>query len=174
MNLLALLGALLFAGPFVSGQSPRITRADLAGIERGMDLKLERASIAEPYDLLGPTRGVYIEGYGVVFSSELNLIISANLSPFHPSFTKQEIERVHDRKAQRMPALRQHMRQLLIDAAASLENLPPNEQVVLAVTLFHYKWEDYSGLPSQIVMQAQRQQLLNNETRESAIRVQEF
>jgi len=174
MNLLALLGALLFAGPFVSGQTPRITRADLASIEKSIDFKLERASVAEPYDLLGTTRGVYVEGSGVVFSNELNLIISANLSPFHTSFTKQEIAHVHDRKVQRMPALRQQMRQLLINAAASLENLPPNEQVVFAVTLFHYKWEDYTGLPSQIVMQAQRQQLLSNDTRESAIRVQEF
>jgi hypothetical protein len=66
------------------------------------------------------------------------------------------------------------MRQLLMASAASLENLPPNEQVVLAVSLFHYSWEDYSGLPSQIVMQADRQKLLSNATREAAIRTVEF
>jgi hypothetical protein len=43
--------------------------------------------------------------------------------------------------------LKQQMREMLIASAASLENLPPNEQVVLAVSLFHYSWEDYSGLP---------------------------
>jgi hypothetical protein len=52
--------------------------------------------------------------------------------------------------------------------------MPPGEQVVLAVSLFHYSWEDYSGLPGQIVMQAERQKLLSNATRETAIRTVEF
>ena len=34
MNVLVLLGALLFIGPSVSGSSPHITRADLATIEK--------------------------------------------------------------------------------------------------------------------------------------------
>ena len=66
------------------------------------------------------------------------------------------------------------MREMLIASAVSLENLPPTEQVVLAVTLFHYSWEDSSGLPAQIVMQAERQKLLSNATRETAIRTVEF
>jgi len=63
---------------------------------------------------------------------------------------------------------------MLVAGAASLENLPPGEQIVLAVSLFHYSWEDYSGLPSQIVMQAERQKLLSNATREAAFRTREF
>ncbi len=39
------------------------------------------------FDLLGTTRGVYLEGYGVVFSAELDLIVTPNLNPFHQSFT---------------------------------------------------------------------------------------
>ena len=37
----------------------------------------------------------------------------------------------------------------------------PNEQIVFGVTLFYYNWEDTSGLPAQIVMQAERQKLLD-------------
>jgi hypothetical protein len=173
MNALAILLAFFFAGQEAPPAShPRVTRAALAGIEKNFDGRFSRA--VDSFDLLGATRGVYLEGYGAVFSTELNLILSPNLSPFHQSFTKLEIARIHDRKVQRLPLLRQQMREMLLASAVSLENLPPNEQVVLAVSLFHYSWEDYTGLPSQIVMQAERQKLLSNATRETAIRTVEF
>jgi hypothetical protein len=173
MNPLALLLAFFFAGQEAPPASHvRVTRAALNYVEKTCDGRLARAY--DSFDLLGTTRGVYLEGYGAVFSSELNLIVSPNLSPFHQSFTKIEIARIHDRKAQRLPILKQQMRELLIASAASLENLPPTEQVVLAVSLFHYSWEDYSGLPSQVVMQAERQKLLSNATRETAIHTVEF
>jgi hypothetical protein len=173
MNGLAILLALFFAGQEAPPPAhPRVTRAALASVEKGFDGRFTRSY--DSFDLLGTTRGVYLEGYGAIFSTELNLIVSPNLNPFHQSFTKIEIARIHDRKVQRLPLLKQQMREMLIASAASLENLPPSEQVVLGVTLFHYSWEDYSGLPSQIVMQAERQKLLSNATRETAIRTVEF
>ena len=176
MNGLAILLALFFAGQAGQEAAPhtRMTRAALASVERSFDGRLERANAPDSFLLLGPTRGVYLPGYGVVFSTEVNLIVSPNLSPFHQSFTKIEIARIHGRKLQQLPLLRQNMREMLVASAAALENLPPDEQVVLAVTLFNYSWEDASGLPSQIVMQAERQKLLSNSTRETAIRTLEY
>lgn len=175
MSGLAILLALLFAGQ----EAPppphaRITRAALAGLEKSFDSRIARGNTPDSFDLLGPTRGVYLEGYGVVFSTELNLIVSPNLNPFHQSFTKMEIARIHDRKMQRLPLLQQSMREMLVSSAVALENLPPSEQVVVAVTLFHYSWEDASGMPSQIVMQAERQKLLSAATRDTAIRTVEY
>jgi hypothetical protein len=173
MSALAILLAFFLAGQEAPPAThPRVTRGALASVEKNFDGRL--AYTADAFDLLGPTRGVYLEGYGAVFSTELNLIVSPNLSPFHPAFSKLEIARIHDRKGQRLPLLKQKMREMLVASAASLENLPPSEQVVLAVSLFHYSWEDYSGLPSQIVMQAERQKLLSNATRETAIRTVEY
>jgi len=175
MNGLAILLAFFFAGQEVPpAPHARVTRAALATVEKNFDGRFARAYTPDAFDILGATRGVYLEGYGAVFTTELNLIVSPNISPFHQSFTKIEIARIHERKAQRLPLLRQEMRELLAASAASLENLPPSEQVVLAVTLFHYSWEDYSGLPSQIVMQAERQKLLSNATRDTAIRTVEY
>jgi hypothetical protein len=174
MSSLAVLLAMLFAHQATAAAHPRVSRADIAALERTFDQRFERASLTDPFDLLGPTRGVYLEDFGVVFSAELNLIVTPNLSPFHQSFTKQEIARIHQRKLARLPLLKQHMREMLITTASTLENLPPGEQVVLAVSLFHYSWEDSSGIPAQIVMRAQRQQLLSNATRETAIRTVEY
>lgn len=173
MTGLAVILGLLFAPPPPIAQ-PRVTRADLAGIEKDMDARFEKVSVTDPFDLLGTTRGVYLEGYGVVFSAELNLIVSANASPFHPAFTKAEIARIRQHKLDRLPLLKQTMRAMLAASAAALENLPPDEQIVLAVSLFHYRWEDATGIPAQIVMQAPRQQLLSNATRETAIRTEEY
>jgi len=175
MSGLAILLAFFFAGQEAAPPShPRVTRAALAGVEKNFDGRFATAYTPDAFDLLGATRGVYLEGYGAVFSTELNLIVSPNLSPFHQSFTKIEIARIHQRKVQRLPLLEQKMREMLVSSAVSLENLPPSEQVVLAVSLFHYSWEEYSGLPTQIVMQAERQKLLSNATRETAIRTVEF
>ena len=174
MNGLAILLALLFAGQAPPASQSRITRAALSGVEKTIDGHFARANTPDSFELLGNTRGVYLEGFGAVFSTELNLIVSPNLSPFRPLFTKAEIARVHERKLRQLPLLKANMRQALVASAAALENLPPQEQIVLAVTLFHYSWEDSSGLPSQIVMQAERQKLQSNATRETAIRTVEF
>src|SRR5208282_4071738 len=108
MNTLAILLAFFFAGqePPPASHS-RVTRAALASVEKNCDGQL--AYTADAFDLLGTTRGVYLEGYGVVFSTELNLIVSPNLSPFHTSFSKIEIARIHDRKVERLPLLKQKM-----------------------------------------------------------------
>jgi hypothetical protein len=169
----ALILVLLFAGQAPQPPS-RVTRAALSVLEKNFDGRFQKGSVTDQFDLLGNTRAVYLQGYGAVFSAELNLIVTPNQNPFHQVFTKQEIARIHERKIERLPLLKQNMREMLIASAVSLENLPPNEQVVLAVTLFHYSWEDSSGLPAQIVMQAERQKLLSNATRETAIRTVEF
>jgi len=174
MTGLAILLAFFFAGQDPSATHARLTRAAIVGIEKNFDGRFSRPYSPDAFDLLGATRGVYLEGYGAVFTTELNLIISPNLSPFHQSFTNLEKARIHDRKIQHLASLKQQMREMLIYSAVSLENLPPSEQVVLAVSLFHYSWEDSSGLPSQVVMQAERQKLLSNATRDTAIRMVEF
>jgi len=173
MTSLAVIVGLLFAG-HQPAQQQRTSRGALAGIESNFDQRFEKFNIADPFDLLGNTRGVYLPGYGVVFSAELNLVVTANPSPFRAPFTKQDIARLHAHKLERVPQLKQIMREMLITAATSLDNVAPNEQIVLAVSLFHFSWEDASGLPGQIVVQAQRQQLLNGATRESAIRTEEY
>jgi len=175
VNALAVLVAFFAAAQEAPQAAPvRVGRGALAAVEKSIDTRFARAYTPEAFELLGPTRGVYLESYGAVFSTELNLIVTPNVSPFRQSIGKAEIARIHERKVQRVAVLKEQMREILAGAAASLENLPPSEQVVVAVSLFHYSWEDYSGLPSQIVMQAERRKLLANATRETAIRTQEF
>ena len=47
-----------------------------------------------------------------------------------------------------------------MDAASSLTSVPDTEQVVVALRLLYYPWEDTKGLPGQIVMKGPRKAAL--------------
>lgn len=141
---------------------PRVTRAALEAMEISFDKRVRTITVDAPFELLGNTRGVYLEGYGAVFTAEVNLARSTNLSPFQLTIPKEYIVKLHARKLERVPILKKQMQEAMLAMAASLDAVPPNEKIVLGVTLFYYtKWEDTAGLPSQIVMQAERQKLLD-------------
>jgi hypothetical protein len=173
-----LLASAAAAGP----EQPRVSRGALAAVERTFDLKIERAELDNPLMLLGATRGVYLPGYGAVFTAELNLITVPVVTPFRPKLSKEEIARVRAKKLERLPLLRRLMEETMVGAAASLDTIPASEQVAVGVSLFYYRsWEDTAGLPSQIILEAQKQKLLDFQARRikpdalhAAMRVQEL
>lgn len=170
--LLMLLVAASAAG---AADHPRIARATFVTVEKAFDARLARP-IENPFNILGGTRGIYIDGFGTVFTAELNLVTGPTLSPFKPEITKQEIATLKQKKLERLPYLRQLMREMLVSFAGALDMLPANEQIVLGVSLFNFRWEDAAGLPSQIVMQATRQALLNakGNAAQADVKVQEY
>jgi hypothetical protein len=157
-TLALLAGGVLWVG---AADKPRVSRASLATMEKSFDGRLEGWSVDEPVMLLGTTRGVYLEGYGAIFTAEMNLLPGATLSPFQQTIKPEQKVRVHQKKLDRLPKLRVQMKDMLVASALSLDTLPLDERVVVGVTLFHFSWEDVSGLPAQIIMQAQRRLLLD-------------
>ena len=125
-------------------------------IERSCDDKLTGIGEPRTVDLLGATRGVYLDGYGTVFTTEMNLVTPPAVYPFHPQITKDEMTRQHQKKVERLPLLRKAMTEMMKSAAASLSAMPDSQQIVLAVRLDNMKWEDTTGLPSMILMKADR------------------
>lgn len=139
---------------------PKVTRTMLEAMEKSVDGKLQNLYGADPAEIVGVTQGAYINGYGAVFMSEVNLAPATGISPFHPTLKPEEVKRTHDKKVQRMAALRNAMREILIDSAASLDTIPADEQVAVGVSLFYWTWENREGLPAQIVMHAPKKLLL--------------
>jgi hypothetical protein len=157
---------ILFIAPLLlllplTGQRSTPSRAEIGAMEEIIDQKLKRANLEAPYEVLGLTRGLYLDGYGVVFSAEVNLIPTPGISPFRPTISKEEITRIRSAKSRRLPDLRLLMRDTLLASAGSLDRVPQEEQIVLALHLFYNAWEDRSGLPSLITMQAKRRALLD-------------
>lgn len=176
--LAVVLGAAMWAAV---AQGPRVGYGAIRAMEKSFDRRVLTLSTDTPFDLLGNTRGVYLGGYGAVFTTEVNLLVTNNISPFLQTIPKEYVAKVHTQKLQRVPMLKRSMQDALVATAASLDNVPAGENIVLGVTLFYYNWENTSGLPVQIVMQAQRQKLLDVQlgrasraSLDAVIRVQEL
>jgi hypothetical protein len=139
----------------------RIALGTFADLEKRFDGKLSGLGGAnDPMDLLGTTRGLYLEGYGAVFTAELSLITTPGINPFRPTISEKLKEQVHERKVARVPMLKQAMKEMMKTAAMTLIQVPEGQQFVFAVRLDYLRWEDTMGLPGLIVMKADRKSAL--------------
>ncbi len=168
---LTLLAAGLFA---VNTEKGRLDRNVLRNIERNFDGKLRTTPLDESFDVMGTTRGVYLEGYGAVFTTEINLLPSATISPFMQQIPPAYRARLHKRKIERLALLKQTMRGMMIASAGLLKDLPADQQIVLGVSIFYYSWEDTTDLPTQVVMKASRDVLLKGAALENSIVAEEY
>ena len=117
---------------------------------------------------------MYLDGYGAVFTVELNLVPVPAITPFRQQITDDDIKRVHQRKADRLPLLMKTMRGMLVSTAGAMNAVPSEENIVIGVSMLNMSWEDTKGLPSQILMKAPRKALLDKKQAEQAIVVKEF
>jgi len=147
---------------------PKVSRAMVKAMEEGMDQRLQALWPDSPVQVLGLTQGVYIAGYGAVFMSEVNLATGTAVSPFHPTLSPEEIKRIHERKVERLPKLKETMQQMLVDSAKSMDPVAADEQIAVGISLFYWNWEIKDGLPAQIVMHAPRKLLLEAKTSTAA------
>ncbi len=152
----ALLACTLFAAP--------VNRGLLNTVETSMNKRIRALNPTEEFLLLGLTHGVYLEGYGCVFTATVNLAEGPGISPFRQQVPEPERAALRKKKLERLPALRDAMREMLVNAAGVMDPVPTEEKLVMAVKLFHHPHEDSTGLPAQIVMQAPRRTLLSFQT----------
>ncbi len=150
------------------GARPSLSRQSLKSFEDGFNVKLSSFNPGDSIYMLGSTRGLYLQGYGAVFSAELDLIQSAATTPWHTKITAEEVVSTHMRKLKQLPLLREAMKNQLAVCARTMDSVPANEQVVMVVRLDYQPWENRVGLPDQIMLHADRQSALSG-----AIQVEE-
>ena len=151
----------VFAAAAATAVTPaRVSRPVLRGMEQSLDDRISKLWPDNPLAVVGHTRAVYLEGFGAVFTAELNLA-SEGISLMHTSLTLQDKVAVQKKKIERVPLLKKALAEALADSAASLDPLPLNEQIVIEVILDRYSWEDGSGYPAEVIVQGTRQALLN-------------
>jgi hypothetical protein len=130
-------------------------------LERACDDKLRAIGEPNTVDMLGATRGIYLDGYGAVFTSEIGLASAPAIYPFHPTISEAEKKQVHDKMIERLPKLRATMREMVRAIAAGLPAIPDNQLIVVSVRLDYLKWEDTTGLPGIITVKADRKSALS-------------
>ena len=132
-------------------------RAELQTVERAITGRFG----ALPMRVIGRVRAGRLEGFGAVFLLELNVVPMANVSPFRKPYSEAERKNLNEKKRLKVEQLEEIGLDLLKDAAGSLGTIPPGENIALVIALFHFTWEDTTGLPSQLVLQAPRKILLD-------------
>jgi len=154
------LGAVLIGQAQSVGQSVKITA--LEAFAQRFQGKLDQTPGPFGFQVLSTAPAIYVQGVGAVLSSVVSLSYLDQPSPFREPFTPKELAAARQRKVDRVPLLEQNMREVMAETAAAgdIDPVPPNERIVLGVTLFYFKWEDSSGLPRQIIMSAEKQKLL--------------
>jgi len=148
----------------LTAQAPAPGKVDFAGIsklEGAFEQKVKNLNPGDPVDQLGACSGVYLGGYGLVFTTPLSLVAAPVFGPFTGGFTPQKAEVIHKRKLAQLPALRKAMSDMVVQAAKASTTLSPEEKVVVAVRLVYLDYEDKTGLPNQIVMSADRASALS-------------
>lgn len=165
---LAVLLALVSAGP--AGSEPPATNTavheQIVRTEHAIDGRfsnLKDVIDSTPMPLKGVTRGGYLKGFGVVFTVQVNLLPVPNLAPFSGGMSEKDKTNLNLRKRQRLEDLEVRARTILVEEGPRLTEVPATEKVVLVISLLHYSWEDVSELPSQLVMQARRQLLVDHQ-----------
>jgi len=154
-----ILSFLVVAVLAVAGTNGLVSRASLKAMDASFDQRIKGLWEDTFLSLIGATRGVYLDGYGVVFTAEVSPVPSMT-SMMHPTVSPEEKVKAHKLRIERIAQLKQAMRLAVADAAASLDPVPAEEQVTMIVFLAYNPWEDVSGTPAQLTFQAKKKVLL--------------
>jgi hypothetical protein len=69
---------------------------------------------------------------------------------------------MHKTKLAHVPQLRKVLKDALVSAATSLDTIPPDEQIMIAVIIQRFSFEDAAGVPVQVTLQASKRKLLES------------
>jgi hypothetical protein len=133
---------------------PRVSHDSVVIAENAINDRLK--GLWSDLTVIGKARGVYLEGYGVVFTAEVT-VVTAPLSMMAGPLTQQQKDQIKATKLKRLPELRAALKQQLATLASTLD-LAPDEQVVIAVLLYRYPGEE--RLPVQMIVQAPKGKLM--------------
>jgi hypothetical protein len=144
------------AAPAQPQAAPAFDRVAIGSLESQFETRVNQLDVNDPVQMMGACAGVYVPGYGMVFTLPVVLATTPSVSPFHMTITVTDKTGVHNRKLAHLPIFRKALKEMLAGAFAALPKLPANEKIALGVRVFYLDWEDRTGLPSLIVLSADR------------------
>lgn len=133
--------------------------SEISTVEKFCDGAIRGYSLDAPLDHLLPTHGTYIDGYGAVFFTDVNLVTLPPLFGFGTGITKDDISRIHEGKIKRLPAVKELLQHILLGLPNLLPHLQAEESILLHVRFYSAAFEDRSGLPSRISISGKKKDL---------------
>ena len=148
----AALAFCLFSAAADAG-GPYVSRSTMFAIEKKLEAAVRGRWHDDPYMFVDLPRGYYVDNFGVIFVTEFSLAPGPGLSPFRGPISRQEIKQHKTTVLARVPELKDTMKAQLLEVAAALPAVPETDRVAIAVTVYHFDWEDTGDIPSQIIVQ---------------------
>jgi hypothetical protein len=148
------------AGAQTAAPAAAPPRAEVKAVERLCDKAIENYAI-DTIEQITHARALYIEGYGVVISFEVNLARVSPLVGFVGGLSKPQKDRIRAIKLKRVPEFREFLEGLLVQAVQPLEHLSPEESLLVSVNFDYASFEDTDGLPDAISLAAKKKDLLD-------------
>jgi hypothetical protein len=137
--------------------SAHVSRAVIRSVEKSLDDRLLHIWADTP-SVVSPTRGLYLDGYGAVFTMEM-ITVSYDNSMMAPRLTPQRMVEIKQKQIERVPQLEKALTQALMEVAASLDSVPLDERVVIEADLLRYPWQDGAGYPAEVLVESTRRKL---------------
>ena len=140
-------------------KAQRIPFNSFRELERFFDFRLSSLvkDVDQPSELMGNTRGVQMEDFGVVFTAEVSLVQTPAITPFMQKIPQELAARIRQFRVDRLPALKTAMKEMMRSVATEFAaQVPANQQVALVVRLYYGAWENTTGMPKEITMRATR------------------
>ncbi|HVO99438.1 MAG TPA: hypothetical protein VMT15_15310 [Bryobacteraceae bacterium] len=159
-NLMLVVSVCAAAVCAATAATPRVSGNVLKIVESSLDERIKGMWPDNLFSVIRATRGLYLEGYGAVFTVDVNPVLSTT-SMMHPTVTKEEVVKAHKSRIERVAQLKQAMPLAVADAAASLDPVPPDDQITFVVYLAYHSWEDVTGTPAQLTFQGKKKALLD-------------
>lgn len=131
----------LLATGFSVTSAPAVPAHDYVALKKNIQVlegilnTILQQSFTEPFAVLEKPKGVYLDGFGAVFSFEIDIATVKQVTLFSQTrATPDEEKKVF---AQRLPKLKEAMEKTLADHGDSLSAMGPEEQIALAAHLFN-------------------------------------
>ena len=140
-------------------RATRIPANSIRELERFFNYRLTGLvkDVDQPAELMGDTRGVQMEDYGVVFTAEISLVQTPSITPFMQKIPPELAARIRQFRVDRLPVLKVAMKEMMRSIATQVSpQVPATQQVVLVVRLYYGVWEDTTGMPKEVMMRATR------------------
>jgi len=141
------------------GDRPHVTKAMLTAFEKQFVGSVLSATKDSAVTFVDPPRAYYVDNFGIMMASEISLVPGYGPTMFGP-LNPEQIQLHHHKVTERLPVLREQMKLALFEGATRFDALDDNDRLAVAVTVYHFAWENTTGIPSQIVMQGTRKALL--------------
>jgi hypothetical protein len=142
-----------------AAKAQRIPFNSIRELERLFNFQLASLvkDVDQPSELMGDTRGVQVDDFGVVFTAEVSLVLTPAITPFMQKIPPELAARIRQTRVDRLPVLKTAMKEMMRSIGTGVaEKVPANQQVMLVVRLYYGAWENTTGMPKEIVMRATR------------------